>query len=180
MNIDIEECYKKYAPMVFRRCVNILKNEEEALDAAQDVFVKLLRHEKRLHGQFLSSLLYTIATNNCLNRLRQRKRQARYESQACLPQTSEGSGHGQNPNKPGLNEPGSIDPHFNRVEDTMLMDAILENESESTKVICFMYHKDGMTLREIGDVMGLSISGVRKRLLAFNARAKEKLEGEWL
>ena len=165
MNIDIEECYKKYAPMVFRRCVNILKNEEEALDAAQDVFVKLLRHEKRLHGQFLSSLLYTIATNNCLNRLRQRKTQAR---------------HGQNPTKPGLNEPGSIDPHFNRVEDTMLMDAILENESESTKVICFMYHKDGMTLREIGDVMGLSISGVRKRLLAFNARAKVKLEGEWL
>ena len=73
MNIDIEDCYKKYAPMVFRRCSFMLKNEDEALDAAQDVFVSLLRHSKRLHGQFLSSLLYTIATNICLNRLRRRK-----------------------------------------------------------------------------------------------------------
>ena len=37
-----------------------------------------------------------------------------------------------------------------------------------------------MTLQEIGEVMSLSISGVRKRLMAFNARAKLKLEGEQL
>ena len=163
MKIDIEECYKKYAPMVFRRCSSLLKNEEEALDAAQDVFVNLLRHEKKLHGQFLSSLLYTIATNVCLNRLRQRKRQSTNEP---------------DPNLPEIN--GDSESQFERVENCMLMDDILQDESESTRAICFMYHADGMTLREIGEVMKLSISGVRKRLLAFNARAKVKLEGERL
>ena len=163
MKIDIEECYRKYAPMVFRRCSSLLKNEDEALDAAQDVFVNLLRHQKKLHGQFLSSLLYTIATNVCLNRLRQRKRQFIYDPQASLPR---------------VNEVADFDPQFERVENSILMDNILQSESESTRTICFMYHADGMTLREIGETMGLSISGVRKRLLAFNARAKVKLKGE--
>ena len=161
MKIDIEECYKKYAPMVFRRCSSLLRNEEEALDAAQDVFVNLLRYNKQLHGQFLSSLLYTIATNICLNRLRQRKQQGESIDCETLPLSAD-------------------DPQFERVEDSMLMDAILENESESTRAICFMYHGDGMTLQEIGEAMSLSISGVRKRLLAFNARAKLKWEGEAL
>ena len=161
MKIDIEECFKKYAPMVFRRCSSLLKNEEEALDAAQDVFVNLLHYSKQLHGQFLSSLLYTIATNICLNKLRQRKSQGISIDTILLPLSAH-------------------DPQFEKVENSILMDAIFQNESESTRAICFMYHGDGMTLREIGEVMGLSISGVRKRLLAFNARAKFKWRGKCL
>jgi len=140
----------------------MLKDEEDALDAAQDVFVKLLRYHRRLHGQFLSSLLYTIATNVCLNRLRQRKWQS-------------GGFH-----DPETLFPAAHDPEFERIEAGMVMDAILHSESESTRAICYMYYKDGMTLREIGDLMGLSISGIRKRLVAFYARAKPKWEGERL
>jgi len=165
MKIDIEDCYKKYAPMVFRRCSFLLKDEDEALDAAQDVFVNLMRHSKQLHGQFLSSLLYTIATNICLNKLRRSKLRRRKLQGGSADSQKEISDHGKN------------DPEFTRIEDSILMDAILLNESESTRAICFMYHRDDMTLREIGEVMGLSISGVRKKLLAFNARAKLKLEG---
>jgi len=164
--IDIEECYKKYAPMVFRRCSFLLRNEDEALDAAQDVFVNLMRNHKKLHGQFLSSLLYTIATNVCLNRLRRRKLQGNNYEQTVFYDGKALSA-----------EQGLNDPEFERIEINMLMDTILKDESESTRIICFMYHADGMTLREIGEAMGLSISGVRKRLLAFNARIKLKLEG---
>ena len=181
MNINIEECYKKYAPMVFRRCSSLLKNEEEAHDAAQDVFVNLLRHRGRLHGQFVSSLLYTIATNICLNRLRRRKLRGGFNEIRALSL----SAGGRQENERGLVEPysfepSSLDPQFDKVEYDMLLEAVLQNESESTRAICFMYHVDEMTLREIREAMGLSISGVRKRLLAFNARAKIKLEGERL
>ncbi|MCL2209826.1 MAG: sigma-70 family RNA polymerase sigma factor [Treponema sp.] len=162
MNIDIEACYKKYAPMVFRRCSVLLKNGDEALDAVQDVFVNLLRYRKRLKGQFLSSLLYTIATNICLNRLRRRK----FTADNC----------GSDFVAPSM----ACDPQYEKVEDSMLVDAILQNESESTRAICFMYHTDGMTLQEIGEALGMSISGVRKRLLAFSARAKIRLGGELL
>jgi RNA polymerase sigma-70 factor (ECF subfamily) len=54
----------------------------------------------------------------------------------------------------------------------MIMDAIFENESEKTRLICYMYYADGMTLQEIGKAAGLSWSGVRKRLQAFASRAR--------
>ena len=155
--INIQACYEKYSPMVFRRCLGILKNEDDALEAAQDVFVKLLDHRRRLHDQFLSSLLYTIATNTCLNRLRTRRRTVSQDPQTLMPAVD--------------------DPEFERVEAGMVIDSILSSESESTRAICFMYFVDGMTLREIKQLSGLSISGVRKRLLAFKSRASQKLEG---
>ena len=37
--IDIDALYRQYAPMVFRRCRSMLKNEERAQDAMQDTFI---------------------------------------------------------------------------------------------------------------------------------------------
>ncbi|MCL2479972.1 MAG: sigma-70 family RNA polymerase sigma factor [Treponema sp.] len=161
-NIDIEACYTRYAPMIFRRCMGILRNEDEALDAAQDVFVKLLTHQNTLHGQFLSSLLYIMATNTCLNLLRQRKRQGSVNQD------------------PEPLFPAIQDREYEKIEARILMDALMEQESESTRAICFLYHGDGMSLKEIGKLMGLSVSGVRKRLTTFKARAIQKWEGEKL
>ena len=77
MPIDIAALYEKYGPMVLRRCRSILGDEQDSLDAVHDVFVSLLRVEKRLNDRFPSSLLYTIATNVCLNRLRKKKGEKR-------------------------------------------------------------------------------------------------------
>ena len=158
MAIDVAAWYEKYGPMVIRRCRNILRDEDEALDAVHDVFVNLLQVEKRLHGQFPSSLLYTMATNTCLNRLRKSKREV-------LKDFSDEA------------EAKSFqDEGFAQVEAGMLLDIILKDESEQNRSICFMYHVDGMTLKEIGEVVGLSIARVRKRLEAFKMRARVKLE----
>ena len=158
--IDVEAYYDKYSPMVYRRCKQLLGNEDDAMDALQDVFIKLINSEEKLHGQFPSSLLYTIATNTCLNIIRGRKR--RQES-------------AQTPEELVL---PAFDQGYDEIEAKMTMDLILEDESESTRSICYMYHVDGMTLKEIGQVVGLSISGVRKRLNAFSARARLQIDGK--
>ncbi len=61
--LDVDALYRAYAPMVLRRCRRLLKDEQLALDAMQDTFVQLLRHEKKLEQVAASSLLYRIATN---------------------------------------------------------------------------------------------------------------------
>ncbi|MFP3043361.1 sigma-70 family RNA polymerase sigma factor [Treponema primitia] len=160
MDIDITAYYEKYAPMVIRRCRRMLGNEEDALDAAQDVFVALLGAAEKLRGLYPSSFLYTVATNVCLNRIRQKKRRA---------ETAQDAGE-----LPLI----TIDRGYDRVEANMIMDTILLPESESTRTICFMYHADGMTLKEIGKAMGISVAGVWKRLRAFKSRAKIAYEGE--
>jgi len=167
MAIDIAAWYEKYGPMVIRRCRALLRNDEEAMDAVQDVFVNLLRTEGRLRDSFPSSLLYTIATNVCLNRLRSKKREA-----------------GETRFSPGFDAEGeafgAVSGDYDQVEAELLVEAILEDESEKVRTICFMYHADGMTLREIGEAVGLSISGVRKRLEAFKKRARLKLGDEYI
>ena len=158
MAIDIAAWYEKYGPMVIRRCRMILKDEDDALDAVHDVFVNLLKEETHLHGGFPSSLLYTMATNICLNRLRKRKREVTGDFSAVFETMLSGTDEG-----------------FDQVEAEILLDDILKDESETNRSICFMYHADGMTLKEIGEAVGLSVSGVRKRLEAFKCRARMKL-----
>ena len=68
--MDVDATYRRYAPMVFRRCLQLLANEAKAADAMQDVFVQLLRHRQALRGNTPSALLNRMATNVCLNLLK--------------------------------------------------------------------------------------------------------------
>src|SRR4029078_11507614 len=73
--VDVEALSRRYGPMVLRRCRRLLGDEDEALDACQDVFLRVFERRDRLDAQYPSSLLYRIATNVCLNRLRDRRRE---------------------------------------------------------------------------------------------------------
>ena len=70
MEINVEDYYLRYGPMVLRRCRQLLRDEEKALDALQEVFTKLLLHKERLKSLYPSSLLFRISTNVCLNMIR--------------------------------------------------------------------------------------------------------------
>ena len=70
---DLEELWNRYGALVLRRCRQLLRDEQEALDVCQDVFVQLLRRRGALDIRFPSSLMYRIATNLCLNRIRDRR-----------------------------------------------------------------------------------------------------------
>jgi RNA polymerase sigma factor (sigma-70 family) len=72
--IDVDALYQKYGPMVLRRCRRILGDDDEALDVMQEVFVRVWTHRETLDVSYPSSLLFRIATNLSLNRLRDRKR----------------------------------------------------------------------------------------------------------
>jgi len=157
MAIDIAAWYEKYGPMVIRRCRMVLGDEEEAMDAVQDVFLNLIRAGAKLKDLFPSSLLYTMATNACLNRLRKKKREV-----------LSGFSYAQE-------YFAWVDEGFEQVEAEVLLEAILKDESEENRAVYFMYHADGMTLKEIGEIVGLSVSGVRKRLVAFKSRVLAKL-----
>ena len=158
MTIDVAAWYEKYGPMVIRRCRKILGNGEDAMDAVHDVFVNLLQAKPRLHGEYPSSLLYTMATNICLNRIRKYKREILQDFS------------GDRENMFFRDDAG-----FNQVEAELILEAVLKDESKTNRVIYYMYFADEMTLKEIGEAVGLSISGVRKRLEAFKKRTRLKM-----
>jgi RNA polymerase sigma-70 factor (ECF subfamily) len=151
---DIAAWYEKYGPMVIRRCRELLRNDDDTMDAVQDVFLKLLKAEGGRFS-FPSSLLYTIATNVCLDRLRAKKRRdVRETEETDFPAVDEG---------------------YEQVDAELLVQVILEDEPEETCKICYMYHADGMTFREIGEAVGMSVSGVQKKLETFKKRARLRM-----
>jgi len=146
MAIDVEEFYRNYGPMVLRRCRSILKNEEAALDAMQDVFVKILKKEKILHSTSPSSLLYITATNVCLNILRSRERKPEASDNAILDIIA------------GRDNPEE------RILNDIFLDKLFNREKPSTRTIAMLHYVDGYTLEETAEHVGMSVSGIRKRL----------------
>jgi RNA polymerase sigma-70 factor (ECF subfamily) len=140
--------------MVMRRCRQILKDEGRAEDAMQDVFVELLRREQELRDQAPSSLLYRIATNTCLNRLRSRKRRPEEAND-------------------GLLERIAIADETEASAARQLLSRLFGGEPESSRTIAVLHLVDGLTLEEVAHEVRLSVSGVRKRLRKLRSQIVE-------
>ena len=147
--LDIASLSRQYGPMVLRRCRQLLRDENDALDATQDVFVRVIERRRALDARYPSSLLYRIATNVCLNRIRDRGRRpaisgttddARVYEIAC----AEAAGGGS--------------------DARLLLDWLFNRHPESSRTMAVLHYVDGLTLEQVADEVGLSVSGVRKRL----------------
>jgi RNA polymerase sigma-70 factor (ECF subfamily) len=152
VTVDSEAYYAKYGPMVLRRCRKLLGDDQSARDAMHDVFVQILSREGQLADQAPSSLLFRIATNVCLNRLRTRRRRPE-DGDALL-----------------LDIATKSDPAARSAARSAL-DTLFRHEPETTALIAVLHLYDGMTLEEVAAEVGMSVGGVRKRL----AKLRDKL-----
>lgn len=106
----------------------------------------------------MSSLLYRIATNTCLNRLRS-KRRAPVDADSEL-----------------LERIAGADETLGAAHARSVLDRILGREPESSATIAVLHLHDGLTLEQTAEVVGMSVSGVRKRLRKLKA-SLQALEG---
>ncbi len=155
--VDIESLYRQFGPMVLRRCRQLLRDEDAARDAMQDVFVQVLRRETMVLAH-PSSLLYRIATNTCLNLLRDRRRHPEDRDDDLLARIATAEDHGA------------------ELEARSVLDRLFGREKESTRTLAVLHLLDGFTLEETAKLVGMSVSGVRKRLRLLRDRVRE-LEG---
>lgn len=153
MNVDL--LYRRYGPMVIRRCTQLLRDEEQALDAAQDVFVRLMERRDRINDDYPSSLLYRMATNLCLNRIRDSKRRKTTSDQNLLEQIAD------------------WDDSEGRIAAGSVLERLFGGERESTRTMAVLHYVDGMTLEQVANEVSMSVSGVRKRLRGLRASLQE-------
>lgn len=156
--IDVEESYRTYGPMVLRRCRRLLGNEERAMEAMQDTFVQLIRYRETLDDSAPSSLLYRMATNVCLNQIRASGRRPEVSHSELISRVA------QAPDSEA------------RTGARRLLERIFQRERESTRTIALLHLLDGMTLEEVASEVGMSVSGVRKRLRTLRAHVNELME----
>ena len=162
---QVEILYNRYGSMVYRRCRAILGSDEDAWDATQEVFARVMRH----YGSFRqeaspSTWIMRISTNHCLNVIRNRsgrrdKLTARREE--------------LQPNNPGQKG-------FDGVERTQLIRLLLTRFEPDIQRLVIHHYIDGMTKKEVAEVCGLSVPTVRKRLDLFVRRSRRFLQRELL
>ena len=146
MAVDVEALARRYGPMVLRRCRQLLRHEQEAVEVMQDVFVQVLVNAARLDDHGASSLLWRIATNLSLNKIRSRSRHPEDAAGELLQQIA------------------SASAEADRNEAKSLLDTLLRRQPATTGTIAVLHLHDGMTLEQVAKEVGLSVSGVRKRL----------------
>jgi RNA polymerase sigma factor (sigma-70 family) len=154
--IDVEDFYRRYGPMVLRRCQKLLRSEAQAQDAMQDVFVQVLSHEQSLDASAPAGLLLRIATNVCLNRLRTKKRRPESADDDLL-----------------LRIAATEQDSESLLAARGMLARLFGGEgplAASSQTIAVMHLVDGMTLEEVATEAGMSVSGVRKRLRTLRAR----------
>ena len=116
--------------------------------------MSLVRNRQRLDDRFPSALLFRMATNLSLNRIRDR----RY-----LPLL-----------------PGDEVLHriagWKDLDAPLLLDALFRRQPVSTRTMAVVHFVDGLTLEQVARITGLSVSGVRKRLRGLRERLEALTE----
>jgi RNA polymerase sigma-70 factor, ECF subfamily len=151
---DLETLYQTYGPMVLRRCRRLLRDEERALDAMHDVFLKILRRGAPLHDAAPASLLLQAATHVCLNHLRSdRRHPVDREEEVLL----------------AIAAADEETPESRALARRWLV-RLFSDAPASTRVMAVLFYVDRLTLEEVAAEVGLSVSGVRKRLRTLRER----------
>jgi RNA polymerase sigma-70 factor (ECF subfamily) len=149
----VADLYRQWGPAVYRRCLKLLRDREAAKDATQEVFVKLVREIGKMDdAAIVLPWIYRVATNHCLNLLRDKGRRGE-EDIADLDLTSG-------------DEAASL-------PDRHLANDVLSRFDEGTRAVAVGVLVDGMGHEELAGALGISRKTVERRLARFLERARK-------
>lgn len=160
----------KYQGLVFNLCLKMLGNYEEALDVAQDIFLKVYESLKFFQGKAkFSTYLYRITINFCRNRLRALNR---YRKKAVF-----------SIDDPVETEDGLIEREFadknptprESWEEKERQKAVLlalNSLSPEYKEVIILKEIEGLKYEEIASILNISVGTVKSRL----SRARDILK----
>jgi len=161
---ELAELYARYAHVVYRRSLSILRNPEDAHDATQETFARAIRHWDTFREEASPlTWMVRISTNHCLNLLRNRStRRGKLQDHA-------GEIAGEPADEP---EASALDAERVR--------ALLHDADDETRLCVIHTYFDDCTRQEVADLVGISVPTVRKRIAAFLDRARRALKVDTL
>lgn len=165
MNLSV--VYEQYHRYIYHICLKLTRNQNEAEDLAQEVWVKIVRNEEQLmQVDKLKAWITTVTMNTFRDRYRKNVRQTKY--MASQP---------ENLDVPILdlvaNDELSTEEQLERVVVTKIVkEKINQLDSIYQKTLWYFY-VDQYSLAEISALMKVSIGTVKSRLFRAKKRLKE-------
>ena len=165
-----EELIRRYDRKVIRIAFHITHNQEDAEDAAQDAFLKAFRGLVQFEEKSrFSTWLFRIAVNESLMKVRQRRgfqvvsiEQDNNEDPDALPlEIVDWS-----PNPEQL---------YSQSELREILAKALRGLSSNYRTVFLLRDVEGLSIEETAEVLNLSISAVKARLMRARLRLRERL-----
>ena len=151
---SMEALYRTYGSMVLRRARTLLGDEHAAQDMVQEVFMKAIRAFPSFRGESsLTTWLYQVTTNHCLNAIRDGARRRRALERR-MP---------------------AHEPVSESAEDRVGVDELLQQLPRELAEVAIYYYVDQMNQDEIAALLGISERTVRNRLRDFRDQARDRL-----
>ena len=153
--------YRRYSHKVFSKCISLLKNEELAQDALQDVFIKIYLNLSKFSGKSkFSTWVYSITYNYCIDFIRRKKKERKVFSEDI-----------ENTAEPIEEVPDKelLEMQVSRLK------RVLEDIPVGDKAVLLMKYQDEMSIREIAHTLDKSESAIKMKI----KRAKHKAHKQY-
>ena len=148
--------YDRYVNKIFSKCISLLKNEEMAQDATQDIFMKIFLNLAKFNKKSkFSTWVYSITYNYCIDYIRRKKKEKKIFSDELE-------------NAPEIIEEVP-DKELLQMEVKRLK-KVLNEVPIGDKAILLMKYQDEMSIRDISHILEKSESAVKMKI----KRAKHK------
>lgn len=156
-----ERFVKDNQSRVFNLCLTMLKNSDDAEDLSQEIFITCYRKIDTFKGDSkLTTWLYRIATNKCLEEIRKQKRKQRWLTMMSFWKMGENQIDPPSFDHPGLN--------LENKERAKILMSKMEELPLNQRLAFTLHQVDGMSYQEIAEVMEMSLSAVES--LIFRGR----------
>jgi RNA polymerase sigma-70 factor (ECF subfamily) len=161
-----------YQQKVFGTCISFIPNKEDAEDVAQEVFLEVFKSIHKFKGDSkLSTWIYKIATNKCLEFIRKKNTKKRFAfmqtimgNEIPLDKTSYFT---------EVNHPGVL---LENKEKSAIIFKAINTLPESQRVIFTLAKIDDKSYQEIVEITGKSLSSVESLMFRAKKGLQEKLE----
>jgi RNA polymerase sigma-70 factor (ECF subfamily) len=157
-----EVLFKRYAARVSRQAMHLLGNEAEAEEVTQEVFLTLYEKATTFRGDAaLATWLYRLTANAALGRLRHRKRHPEVFMDDYLPRFRDDGHHLV---RPVADWSHDLEGGVASEELRQLLHQAIEELPPLDRTVLVLSDFEELSNRDIGDVLGLSVSAVKARL----------------
>jgi RNA polymerase sigma-70 factor (ECF subfamily) len=148
---------ERFRQRVWRICFRLLGNEQDANDAAQEVFLRLFTNRTKFAGRSkYATWVHAIAVRTCLTIRRGRGRRRKHEDTASDEQWDR-----QQPKQPPAQTGLALD-----------LLQMLEILDEEDRAMLILKYAESYDYEELAEIFDLSVSACKMRL----SRAREKLQ----
>jgi RNA polymerase sigma-70 factor, ECF subfamily len=165
--------FQRFGPRVLQYVRRLVGSDARAEEITQDVFVQIFRFRHRYRPESrLSTWVFTIATNLCLNELRRPERQLRVDLW-----DGRGGGAGEAPAEPALPDPAAIDPERGAAGREMVraLEAAVADLPPKQRAALLLSRMDGMAYRDVADALGTTEGAVKALLFRATHGLRDRL-----